>query len=85
MPDDQPSPQDAHAAAFNQAVPDLVTMTLDHEVCIGIGQCELLEPDAFRFDDDQGCSVLIGDHRLERSRAELVVDKCPSRAIGFAE
>lgn len=62
---------------------DLVTVELDDEVCVGVGQCELLEGDVFRLDDDEGISTVIGDGRLPRRRAEIVVDKCPSSAISI--
>lgn len=64
---------------------DLVTVELDHEVCVGVGQCELLESDVFRLDDDEGISTVIGDGLLRRQRAEIVVDKCPSSAISIRE
>ncbi len=64
---------------------DLVTMRIDRDACVGVGQCELLEPDVFRLDDDDGISVVIGDGRLPRARAEVVVEKCPSAAITIEE
>jgi len=64
---------------------DLVTVELDAGVCVGVGQCELLESDVFLLDDDEGISTLIGDGRLPRRRAEVVVDKCPSSAISIRE
>jgi len=71
-------------AAHEDAADDRVTLTLDAEVCIGVGQCELLEPDVFRLDDDENISAVIGEGRLPRDRAEAVVDKCPSSAIQIA-
>ncbi len=62
---------------------DLVTLQIDAEVCIGVGQCELLEPDTFRLDDDEGMSHVIGEGTLPRSRADVVIDKCPSSAISI--
>ncbi len=64
---------------------DLVTVELNAEVCVGVGQCELLESDVFLLDDDEGISTVIGDGRLPRRRAEIVVDKCPSSAISIHE
>ena len=60
---------------------DTVRVKVDREVCIGVGQCELLEGDVFRLDDDSGTAVIVGDPVLPRDRAEVVVDKCPSQAI----
>jgi ferredoxin len=65
-------------------VNDTVRLTLDAEACIGVGQCELLEPTVFRLDDDN-ISVFVGERDLLRPRAEIVVDKCPSGAIQIAE
>lgn len=64
---------------------DLVTVEIDQDVCVGVGQCELLEDRVFRLDDDEGVSVVVGDGRLPRRRAEIVVDKCPSGAISICE
>ena len=60
---------------------DTVRLTLDAEKCIGVGQCELLEGDVFRLDDDSGTAAIVGDPVLPRDRAEVVVEKCPSQAI----
>lgn len=59
---------------------ELVTVDVDGEVCVGIGQCELLEPEMFRVDDD-GLAVIIGSGRLPVERAAAVVEACPSGAI----
>ena len=64
---------------------DVVTVELNADVCVGVGQCELLESDVFLLDDDEGISTVIGDGRLPRPRAEIVVDKCPSSAISIRE
>ncbi|MDE0067629.1 MAG: (4Fe-4S)-binding protein [Acidimicrobiaceae bacterium] len=63
----------------------LVTVELDQDVCVGVGQCELLESGVFRLDDDEGISTVIGDGRLPRRKAEIVVEKCPSSAISICE
>ena len=62
---------------------ETVTVTVDDEVCIGVGQCELLEPDSFRVDDDDGIARVLNGGHLPRGRAEVVVDKCPSGAISI--
>ena len=62
---------------------DLVTVELNAEVCVGVGQCELLESDVFMLDDDEGISTVIGEGQLPRRRAEIVVEKCPSSAISI--
>lgn len=60
-------------------------LSLDREVCIGVGQCEMLAPDVFRLDDDDGVSAFVGSPWLPQARAELLADKCPSGAITVAE
>ena len=64
---------------------DMVRLAVDREACIGVGQCELLEPDVFRLDDDDELAEVIGEGALPRDRAEVVVDKCPSGAITIVE
>lgn len=63
---------------------DMVKMVLDRESCIGAGQCEMAESEAFLLDDD-ALSTVVGDGRLPRRRARAVADLCPGRAISFVE
>ncbi len=60
---------------------DTVRLALDVDKCIGVGQCELLEGDVFRLDDDEGVAVIVGEPVLPVDRAVVVVEKCPSQAI----
>lgn len=62
---------------------DLVKLAVDPEVCIGGGQCEMLEEETFVLDDDTMISSVTGPGELPRERAELVVDRCPGRAISI--
>lgn len=64
---------------------DLVTVVVDADTCIGGGQCEMLEEDTFVLDDDTMISTVAGSGELPRARAELVVDRCPGRAISIVE
>ena len=64
---------------------DLVRVTVDAEACIAGGQCEMLEPDVFLVDDDEAVASVIGDARLPHDRAEIVVDRCPGRAIHIVD
>ena len=64
---------------------DRVRMAVDHDRCIGGGQCEMLEPDVFLLDDEEAVSSVIGAGMLPRPRAEVVVDRCPSAAISIVE
>ena len=64
---------------------DIVRVAVDQELCIGGGICEMLEPEMFELDDDVVISSVIGDGLLPRARAEVVVDRCPGRAIAIIE
>ncbi len=64
---------------------DEVLVRVDDELCIGVGQCEMLEPLVFRVDDDAGFASVLPGAKLTRSRAQAVVDKCPSRAISMRD
>ncbi len=64
---------------------DLVKVKIDEEVCLGVGQCELLEPEVFEFDDDEGMSYVIGEGCLPPARAKVAVDRCPTSAISIRE
>ena len=60
-----------------------LTVALDR--CIGIGQCEMLEPEVFRLDDEDGISRVADGATLDRARAAEVVERCPSMAISIVE
>ena len=61
---------------------DLVGLTVDATVCIGIGRCEMLEPDSFFVNDDAIAQVEAAT-RFTRVRAEEIVMECPSGAISI--
>jgi len=65
----------------SDAVP--VAVTIDPDVCVGIGACVEAEPDVFVFGDDGTSSVRPGA-LLPPDRAEAVLDGCPSGAIAVA-
>ena len=60
---------------------DQMRLRVDAGLCIGVGQCELLEPKIFRVDDDTGTSTIVSAPILPSQRAEALVDQCPSGAI----
>jgi ferredoxin len=62
-----------------------VRVRVDRDACLGVGQCELLEPEVFRLDDDLNLSEVTAPGLLPRARAEIVVDRCPGRAISIVE
>ena len=55
---------------------DPVRLIVDVDRCIGIGQCELLEPEVFELGDEDAIS-------RDRVRALAVVEACPSMAISI--
>ncbi len=62
---------------------NLVRVAVDDDLCIGIGQCEMLEEDTFLIDDDTAVSVVIRSGMLPLNRAEKVIDSCPGGAISI--
>lgn len=54
-------------------------VTVDEDVCIGAGQCEMIAPAIFEVGDD-GISHVIGPVEDE-DQARQAVDNCPSGAI----
>ena len=62
-----------------------VHLKVDLDRCIGIGQCEMLEPEVFRLDDEDGSSRVADGATLDRARAAEVVERCPSMAISIME
>jgi ferredoxin len=62
---------------------DVVRVTVDEGRCIGIGQCELLEPEVFLLGDEDAISRVVDGATLDRTRALAVVEACPSMAISI--
>lgn len=62
---------------------EVVVMAIDAEACIAGGQCEMLAPEVFEVDEDTAVAVFLGDGHLDRTAAELVIDRCPSGAISI--
>jgi ferredoxin len=62
---------------------DAVEVTVDADVCVGIGSCIDAEPEAFEL-LDEGYSRAVPGVRLPRDRAEQVVSGCPSAAISIS-
>ena len=59
----------------------MVRVCVDTDICIGAGQCELIEPSVFYLNDDDGMARVRADASLSRDRAERVVSECPSGAL----
>lgn len=64
---------------------DLVGVSVNEDVCIGAGQCEMLEEEIFYVDEDTVIAGVIGTGVLPRDRASRVAETCPSGAILIVE
>jgi ferredoxin len=62
---------------------DKVFITIDQDMCVGVGKCEELEPGAVEL-GDRGVSEPLPGVALTRERAEALVKNCPSGAISIA-
>ena len=60
-----------------------VFIQIDQDVCIGVGRCEELEPDAVELGDD-GVSRPLEGIALTQERADKLCTNCPSGAISIA-
>ena len=60
-----------------------VRVVIDAEVCVGIGQCEALEPEVFVYDEDEGRARVRDGATLPPDRADAAVRACPSGAISL--
>jgi ferredoxin len=60
-----------------------VFVHIDPDVCIGVGKCEEVEPNAVELGDD-GISRPLPGIALPKERAEVIVKNCPSGAISIA-
>lgn len=63
---------------------DSVEVTVDADICVGIGSCISAEPEAFEL-LDEGFSRALPGVRLPPDRAEAVIAGCPSMAISVVE
>ena len=61
---------------------DNVRVKVNPEACMGIGQCEMLEPDVFIV-DDEGMAHVVEGSVVTNERALELIDRCPSGAISI--
>lgn len=61
-----------------------VQLRVDPEICVGIGQCEMLEPEVFFIGDD-AISTVVDGATLPAERAAIVIERCPSGAISIVD
>jgi ferredoxin len=60
-----------------------VFVHIDPDVCVGVGRCEDVEPNAVELGDD-GISRPLPRIALPQERAEVICNNCPSGAISIA-
>ena len=60
-----------------------VFVEIDDDICVGVGKCEELEPNAVELGDD-GLSRPLPGVALPQERAEAICKNCPSGAISIA-
>jgi ferredoxin len=60
-----------------------VFVHIDENVCVGVGKCEELEPNAVELGDD-GVSRPLPGIALTQERADTICTRCPSGAISIA-
>jgi ferredoxin len=60
-----------------------VFVTIDQDLCVGVGRCEEVEPNAVELGDNPTSQPRPGI-ALTRERAEIIVRNCPSSAISIA-
>ena len=63
---------------------DKVKVVVNSDVCIGSGQCEMLEEETFLVDDDTVIAGVVGTGLLPPDRAQVVISTCPTGAISIA-
>ena len=64
----------------------MTRVSVDRELCVGSGSCEMLAPDVFEVDDDGVLTVLVpepGDDDVPAVRD--AVQACPTRALSLVD
>ncbi|MEV4112191.1 (4Fe-4S)-binding protein [Nonomuraea sp. NPDC049695] len=64
----------------------MMRITADTNLCVGSGQCVLIEPAVFDQDDD-GIVTLLTDHPDDQRAAQArhAITLCPSRALSIPQ
>lgn len=60
--------------------PASVELYVDDTICVGMGRCEVVEPNVFEIDDD-AISQIVGAANFTEDRAKAVMFECPTGAI----
>ncbi|WP_448640844.1 ferredoxin [Geodermatophilus sp. URMC 63] len=56
-------------------------VTADREICVGSGQCELLAPEVFEVDDDDGAVRVLQEEPDDDSAVRDAIAQCPTGAL----
>ncbi|SFT41060.1 ferredoxin [Geodermatophilus amargosae] len=59
-------------------------VTVDRELCVGSGACEVLAPDVFEVDDDGAVRVLQAEPDDEDA-VRQAAQQCPTRALSLED
>ncbi|MFM9368535.1 ferredoxin [Streptomyces sp. Da 82-17] len=60
-------------------------ITVDRELCDGLGQCALVAPEVFALDDDERLTVAPDPPAELADRVTAAARACPVRAISVEE
>ncbi len=65
--------------------PGNARVVVDQDKCVGVGKCEMLEPEAMEVDEDTAIASMIEGTVLPLERAQKLVTECPSSAISIGD
>ncbi len=77
------SEQAGGGASGDGTTGETATIEFNVELCIGVGNCELLHSTQFAIDEETGIAELTGDGVMSIPDAEQLVDRCPSGALSI--
>jgi ferredoxin len=58
-------------------------VTVDRELCVGSGACEMLAPDVFEVDDD-GTVHVLQEEPEDEDAVRQAAQQCPTGALSLA-
>lgn len=54
---------------------------VDHDLCVGSGDCALIAPGSFEVNDDGLAVVIEGAHNADTRQLEQAARECPTGAV----